>query len=152
MNNESGLSLAKYVPKLETCKKLKNAGLVQKSLYYWMKEQHTEEDSWVLTGNKPEGVESFSAYTVGELGDILCEIPMRLYPHQVSLMSAMGNLTISEAEFRSKMVLFLVNEDLMPEDWMAMWVERGKPSPEGEIIDAYTEMNKEIHEKQKEQL
>lgn len=152
------MKLENYVPSIETCRRLKGAGLVQKSIYTWMKEQHSENPEWVLTADSPLGDEYYSAYTVGELGTMLSEIPMNLYPHQLSLMSAMGSLAIGEAEFRSKMILFMVENEMMNEDWLSMWVKNIDHEVHGsalgagfaqkdnkvEPIDAYLEMNKEF--------
>jgi len=55
---------------------------------------------------------------------MLSEIPMRLYPHQLSLMSAMGSMAMSEAEFRSKILLFFIENELMSHDWTAMWINK----------------------------
>ena len=118
------MKLENYVPSVETCRKLREAGLVQESIYTWVLEQHTEDPKWVLSGELPQGEYQYSAYSVGELGTMLSEIPMRLYPHQLSLMSAMGSMAITEAEFRSKLLLFFIVNDMMSHDWMAMWVKK----------------------------
>ena len=120
------MKLENYVPSVETCRKLRDAGLVQESIYTWVLEQHTEDPQWVLSGELPQGEYQYSAYSVGELGTMLSEIPMRLYPHQLSLMSAMGSMAITEAEFRSKLLLFFIENGMMSHDWMAMWVKKGK--------------------------
>jgi hypothetical protein len=41
-------------------------------------------------------------------------------------MSAMGSMAMSEAEFRSKMLLFFIDNGMMSHDWMAMWVKKDK--------------------------
>jgi len=120
------MKLENYVPSVETCKKLRDAGLAQESIYTWVLEQHTEDPKWVLSSDPPQGEYQYSAYSVGELGTMLSEIPMRLYPHQLSLMTAMGSMAITEAEFRSKMLIFFIENEMMSHDWMAMWVKKGK--------------------------
>ena len=117
------MKLENYVPSVETCRKLREAGLAQESIYTWVMEQHTEDPQWVLSSDPPQGEYQYSAYSVGELGTMLSEIPMRLYPHQLSLMSAMGSMAISEAEFRAKMLIFFIENEMMSHDWMAMWIK-----------------------------
>ena len=120
------MKLENYVPSVETCKKLRELGLAQESIYTWVLEQHSENPRWVLSSDPPQDEYQYSAFSVGELGTILSEIPMRLYPHQLSLMTAMGSMAITEAEFRSKMLIFFIENGMMSHDWMAMWVKMGK--------------------------
>jgi len=117
------VKLEDYIPSVETCKKLRSLGLAQKSIYTWVLEQHSENPRWVLSSDPPQDEYQYSAFSVGELGTILSEIPMRLYPHQLSLMSAMGSMAITEAEFRSKMLIFFIENEMMSHDWMAMWIK-----------------------------
>ena len=126
------MKLEDYIPSVETCRKLREAGLAQESIYTWVMEQHTQDPKWVLSSDPPQGEFQYSAYSVGELGTLLSEIPMRLYPHQLSLMSAMGSMAMSEAEFRSKMLLFFIDNGMMSHDWMAMWVKKDKEVDEDE--------------------
>ena len=118
------MKIERYVPSVETCRKLRDVGLVQESIYTWVLEQHTENPNWVISGEQPQGEYQYSAYSVGELGTMLSEIPMRLYPHQLSLMSAMGSMAMSEAEFRAKILLFFIENELMSHDWTAMWINK----------------------------
>jgi hypothetical protein len=37
-------------------------------------------------------------------------------------MSALGSLTISEAEFRAKMILFMIDCGFMTDDWKVLWI------------------------------
>ena len=120
------MKLEDYIPSVETCKKLRSLGLAQESIYTWVLEQHSENPKWVLSSDPPQDEYQYSAFSVGELGTILSEIPMRLYPHQLSLMTAMGSMAITEAEFRSKMLIFFIENGMMSHDWMAMWVKKGK--------------------------
>ena len=118
------MKLEDYIPSVDTCKKLRELGLSQESIYTWVLEQHSENPRWVLSSDPPQNEYQYSAFSVGELGTILSEIPMRLYPHQLSLMSAMGSMAITEAEFRSKLLLFFIENGMMSHDWMAMWVKK----------------------------
>ena len=126
------MKLEDYIPSVETCRKLREAGLAQESIYTWVLEQHTQDPQWVLSSEPPQNEYQYSAFSVGELGTLLSEIPMRLYPHQLSLMSAMGSMAMSEAEFRSKMLLFFIENGMMSHDWMAMWVKKDKEVVEDE--------------------
>ena len=126
------MKLEDYIPSVETCKKLRGLGLAQESIYTWVLEQHSENPRWVLSSDPPQDEYQYSSFSVGELGTILSEIPMRLYPHQLSLMSAMGSMAISEAEFRAKMLIFFIENEMMSHDWMAMWVEKEKKVVEDE--------------------
>ena len=116
------MKLEDYIPSVETCKKLRELGLSQESIYTWVLEQHSENPRWVLSSDPPQNEYQYSAFSVGELGTILSEIPMRLYPHQLSLMTAMGSMAITEAEFRSKMLIFFIENEMMSHDWTAMWL------------------------------
>ena len=120
------MKLEDYIPSVDTCKKLRELSLSQESIYTWVLEQHSENPRWVLSSDPPQDEYQYSAFSVGELGTILSEIPMRLYPHQLSLMTAMGSMAITEAEFRSKMLIFFIENGMMSHDWMAMWVKKGK--------------------------
>ena len=117
------MKLEDYIPSVDTCKKLRELGLSQESIYTWVLEQHSENPRWVLSSDPPQNEYQYSAFSVGELGTILSEIPMRLYPHQLSLMTAMGSMAITEAEFRSKMLIFFIENEMMSHDWTAMWIK-----------------------------
>ena len=117
------MKLEDYIPSVETCKKLRELGLSQESIYTWVLEQHSANPRWVLSSDPPQNEYQYSAFSVGELGTILSEIPMRLYPHQLSLMTAMGSMAITEAEFRSKMLIFFIENEMMSHDWTAMWIK-----------------------------
>jgi|TARA_Y100000310_G_scaffold1849_1_gene2333 hypothetical protein len=107
-----------FVPNVETCQRLKDVGLKQDSLYSWV----FHPPDWVLDGAASAEFDQCSAFTVGELGLMLMETEIRHYPHQVSLMSALGSLTISEAEFRAKMILFMIDCGFMTDDWKVLWI------------------------------
>jgi len=113
------MKLDQIVPSLETCQKLKEVGLEQDSLHSWV----LQPPDWVLVDEASADFEQCAAFTVGELGLMLVETTIRYYPHQLSLMSALGSLTISEAEFRAKMILFMLDCGLMTDDWKVMWIE-----------------------------
>jgi hypothetical protein len=39
------MKLEDYIPSVETCRKLREAGLAQESIYTWVLEQHTQDRS-----------------------------------------------------------------------------------------------------------
>lgn len=59
--------MERYVTDVELSKKLKEAGVTQKSIWWWVK----MSDGWKLNITDMPNHENIAAFTVGELGDML---------------------------------------------------------------------------------
>ena len=121
------MELKDQVCSLESARKLKELGVKQESLFYW------NEDETELGGSSfriesyqlhPENsiYESFSAFTVAELGDLL---PSHVQGNKLRQFKLFGDrceivygvepvfIENTEAEARSKMLIYLLENKLI---------------------------------------
>lgn len=66
------MKLEDQVCSLDLAKKLKELGVKQDSYFYWVREFREEMPPFKLqSGRRPDSIEDCSAFTVGELGEML---------------------------------------------------------------------------------
>ena len=119
------MRLQSQVSSLELSKKLKELGVKQDSLFYWM--PRGDKDKWNVEksgwDNKPEGIYDISAFTVAELGEILSffdeektdehgfdEFQMSQF---VSEDQTVSSGDANEANARAKLLIHLIENDLI---------------------------------------
>lgn len=113
------MKLEDQVVSLELAKKLKELGVRQESLFYW-------NDCWM---GKPtldraihsdNGKESYSAFTVAELGEMLPHHNIKMYNIQPRIQLRIGGKELNafveaetEADARAKMLIYLIENKLI---------------------------------------
>ena len=123
-----GLKLEKQVTSLEPSKELKKLGVKQDSLWYWTWAEWNEKTEWVLIPwdraiklNK----ETYSAFTVAELGEML-PVEIKSYKFKGKFAPNIGNtmyccigqdalikIEDTEVDARVKMVIYLIENKLV---------------------------------------
>lgn len=112
------MKLEHQVVSLELAKKLKELGVKQESLYWWVNRfpwsiQRHEEGRW-------SRARTHSAFTVAELGEILTpyledrEGDGKPIPEGAPIVERMGLLW--EPDFLAKMLIYLLENNLMTSD------------------------------------
>jgi len=118
--------LKQQVSCLECSKKLKELGVKQESLFYWDFCRFTNGDEWIIRVegydySMPTPIESVSAFTVAELGEILkqtnCSISSNYISGNEEWLCDMSNWPLSvgetEACARAKMLIYLIENKLI---------------------------------------
>lgn len=109
------MKLEQQVTNLELSKKLKELGVKQESLFYWGNTiGQLDQDCWRVYFFKDDDVsmEYVSAFTVAELGEMLKWKSLMIFglpEHYADFISD----TISEADFRAKMLIYLIENNLI---------------------------------------
>lgn len=119
------MKLEDQVVSLELAKKLKELGVKQDSLWFWTWAEWNKEVEWVLIlEDKRAGLkkETFSAFTVAELGEMLPEGYRSYYynghPSGGNWMCNDGEIlgvadANTEADARAKMLIYLIKEGII---------------------------------------
>ena len=111
--------MKKYCVSLELAKEMKKLGFEQVSEFYWFYSEQEEKYKLVKKGYICDWKESYSAYTVGELGDML---PKWAYSYKKNKRwiceesdCQQLELTLSntEADARAKMLIYLKKEGII---------------------------------------
>lgn len=115
--------LTREVPSLQLCKALKEAGLPQDTLWYWVGNTYGSDSKFFLHDKKPYnpkgGWEVYAAPTVRELGELLlyeyqvlkhedCFVGYHLDIGGLKVISNRGIIDVSEANCRAKILLWLI--------------------------------------------
>jgi hypothetical protein len=112
------MKLENQVVSLEYAKKLKELGVRQESLFWWVEytDGHGEKEHWAIENNHVGYKQYISAFTVAELGEML---PMIYIPVRDGkkgwLWSGNGekNYEKTEADARAKMLICLLEKNLL---------------------------------------
>jgi hypothetical protein len=101
------MKLENQVCSLELAKKLKELGVKQESLFYWVR--HWNEGKWVdklfYLKDEDDKVNSFtSAFTVAELGEMLTKQQIK---------NSLDGSNDTETNARAKMLIYLVENKLI---------------------------------------
>lgn len=127
------MKLEQQVCSLEYAKRLKELGVGQESLFWWVEytDGHGKEESWSVENNRAGYKQFISAFTVAELGEMLpnnvnkyhwrgnktdkgkaYEIKYRrLVNHKLEVLRIKRDVT--EANARAKMLIYLLENNLI---------------------------------------
>ena len=120
-NQIVGLELEKQVTSLEPSKELKELGVKQDSLWYWIWVEWNEKTEWVLIPRDRAikvKKDKFSAFTVAELGKMLpIWVTTEKNDEDEFLVRSEDSVYITwdntEANARAKMLIYLIENKLM---------------------------------------
>jgi hypothetical protein len=118
------MTLEQQVVSLELARKLKELGMKQESLFYWLDMRDSNWKSWILDNATPEQLRLFpeqyvSAFTVAELGEInkaTAECAWNEQEQEWIVYKENGarlDTANTEADARAKMLIYLLENKLM---------------------------------------
>jgi len=119
--NSKAMTIEQQVPSLELCKRLKELGYPQNSLFYWVIEElHQEFAIVVYRCGCEKGLitsKSYSAPTVAELGEMLPPKQPNFPIKFDKWRTIMGNFEVisadTEADARAKVMIYLLENKLI---------------------------------------
>lgn len=116
------MDIEKQVTSLELSKRLKELGVEQESLFWWVNYDYplgVRDDLWNVQGNHVGYKEYYSAFTVAELGEMLPE-GIRSSKYQRKWICKKGHTrntyyeyADTEADARAKMLIYLLENKLI---------------------------------------
>lgn len=121
------LPLEKQVTSLETSKKLRQLGVKQESLFYWVGDSDKKYGLWNCIGHTPQCMfkdkdDIFSAFTCSELGELLPKDYISKYSDDYKWMVYWWDWAVykryvegqnTEVEARAKMLIYLLENKII---------------------------------------